>query len=592
MPANVYSGFCAASGFCRLNLFTAKDSGAQTVTCVTRDRKECRMKKVSRRRFLKQTGQAGLAIAAGSALGPFAVAQSERVTRVVIDSGRQIAPISPRLYGSFLEHLGRAIYEGIYDPKSKFADAQGFRTDVIAEVRRLGVPIVRYPGGNFVSGYHWLDGVGPKKDRPTVLDRAWNSIETNQFGTDEFIEWARMVGTEPLFGLNFGTGTAEDAAALVEYCNVPKGTKWSDLRRSYGHEQPYNVKYWCVGNEMDGPWQIGHMDARDYGMKAADAARQMRAVDPTVKLIACGSSGPFMPTYIDWDLTVLRHCYDVVDGISLHRYFGNDSETDHESSKYVAMNLAMDRQIEEIIDVCDTIRAEKRSDKQLFLSFDEWNVWYRARSGDAVDGHRTFAPHLLEEQYNLEDALVVGGLVNSLMRHSNRVQVSCLAQLVNVIAPIMTNENGILRQTIYYPYAWALKYAKGSALSLVPTGPGYEVATLGRPTESGGLTSPGFGMVQYLDVCAALDEANKTATFFVLNRDLQNEQELEINWHDLTPASVKAFETITGNDLKAINTFAEPNKVVPQTLQNPKVGARMSVKFPARSYSVLSLELS
>jgi alpha-L-arabinofuranosidase len=550
------------------------------------------MKKVSRRRFLKQAGQTGLAVAAAPALGRFAVAQTERVTRVAVDSGRQIAPVSPQLFGSFLEHLGRAIYEGIYEPGSKFADSDGFRTDVITEVRDLGVPIVRYPGGNFVSGYHWLDGVGPKKNRPTVLDRAWNTIETNQFGTDEFIEWARKVGTEPLFGLNFGTGTAEDAAALVEYCNVRKGTKWSDLRRSYGHEEPYGVKFWCVGNEMDGTWQIGHMDAKDYGMKAADAARQMRAVDPTVKLIACGSSGPFQPTYITWDVTVLEQCYDDVDGISLHRYFGNDSETNYESTKYVAMNLAMDRQIEEIIDVCDTVRAQKRSDKQLFLSFDEWNVWYRARSGDAVNGQRTVAPHLLEEKYNLEDALLVGGLCNSLMRHSDRVKVSCLAQLVNVIAPIMTNENGILRQTIYYPYSWALKYGRGNVLSLVPEGPGYEVASLGRPTESGGLPSPGFGQVQYLDVVATLDEEKKTANFFVLNRDLQNEQELEINFHDLTPAGVKAFETITGNDLKAINTFADPKKVIPQTVENPKVGSKMSVKLPARSYSVLSLSLT
>lgn len=550
------------------------------------------MKKVSRRRFLKQARQTGLAVAAAPALGKFAVAQVERVTRVTIDSGRQIASISPRLFGSFLEHLGRAIYGGIYEPGSKFADANGFRTDVMKEVRELGVPIIRYPGGNFVSGYHWLDGVGPKKNRPTVLDRAWNTTETNQFGTDEFIEWARKVGTEPLFGLNFGTGTAEDAAALVEYCNIPSGTKWSNLRRSYGHEEPYNVKYWCVGNEMDGPWQIGHMNAQEYGMKAADAARQMRVIDPSIKLIACGSSGPFMPTYIEWDLTVLQQCYDVVDGISLHRYWGNDAETNHDSSKYLAMNLSMDRQIQEIIDVCDTVRGEKRSDKQLFLSFDEWNVWYRARSGDALDGHRKQAPHLLEEPYNLEDALLVGGLANSLIRHSDRVKVACLAQLVNVIAPIMTNEDGILQQTIYYPYAWALKYGRGKALSLVLDGPGYEVDKLGAPIEAGGVPIPGFGKVNYLDVVATLDENAKTANFLVLNRDLQNEQELEIDWHDLTPASVKTFATVTGNDLKALNTFADPKKVVPQTVEAPKVGRKMSVKFPARSYSVLSVSLT
>jgi alpha-N-arabinofuranosidase len=550
------------------------------------------MNTVSRRRFLKKAGQTGMALAASSALGKFGLAQSApRSTRVTIDSVRQISEINPSLFGSFLEQLGRAIYEGIYDPKSKFADSNGFRTDVMKEIHDLGVPIVRWPGGNFVSGYHWLDGVGPKKDRPAVLDRAWNTLETNQFGTNEFITWARQVGTEPLFGLNFGTGSAEDAVALLEYCNVASGTKWSDLRRSHGYEQPHNVKYWCVGNEMDGPWQIGHMPAREYGIKATDAARQMRNLDSTIKLIACGSSGPFMPTYIEWDRTVLEECYDAVDGISLHHYWGNTEENFNDSSKYLAMNLAMDRQIEEIVAVCDTVRAHKRSGKQLFLSFDEWNVWYRARGGEFANGHGKPAPHLLEEPYNLEDAVLVGGLANSLMRHADRVKVACLAQLVNVIAPISTNADGILRHTIFYPYAWALKYGHGRSLSVAPEGPSYDVAKLGRPIEEIGLAAPGFGDVPYLDVVVTHDPGKNMAAVFVMNRDLVKEQELEINWHDLTPTKVLAFETITGTDLKAGNTFADPKKVVPQTLEYPKVGSKMTLKLPARSYSVLSLAL-
>jgi alpha-L-arabinofuranosidase len=546
---------------------------------------------LSRRGFLKHASQAGLAVAASSALGRFAIAQADGVTRIVIDSDRQIAPVSQFLFGSFLEHLGRAIYEGIYDPGSKLADSNGFRTDVMKEVQELRVPIIRYPGGNFVSGYHWLDGVGPRKNRPAVLDRAWNTLETNQFGTNDFITWARQAGAEPLFGLNFGTGSAEDAAALVEYCNVPKGTKWSELRRSHGYDQPHGVKYWCVGNEMDGPWQIGHMPAREYGIKAVDAARQMRAVDPSIKLVACGSSGPFMPTYIDWDRTVLEECYDEVDGISLHRYWGNDEETHRDSSIYLAMNLAMDRQIREIAAVCDTVQARKRSNKQLHLSFDEWNVWYRARGGDFANGHGKPAPHLLEEQYNLEDALLVGGLANSLIRHSDRVRIACLAQLVNVIAPLMTNETGVLRQTIYYPYAWALKYAHGRVLSINPEGPTYPVASLGRPVEAIGLPSPGFGDVPYLDVVATLDPEKKTANLLALNRDLEKPRTLEIAWHDATPSSVIVFETITGSDLKAINTFANPKRVVPQKLDNPRIGSKMSVDLPPRSYSVLSMAL-
>jgi alpha-N-arabinofuranosidase len=454
---------------------------------------------------------------------------------VIIDPGRRIAKLDRRLFGSFIEHLGRAVYEGIYQPGSKFADSNGFRKDVLDEVQQLGVPIVRYPGGNFVSGYNWLDGVGPKSNRPKVLDRAWNSLETNQFGTNEFITWCRAAGTEPLLGTNFGTGTAETTVALMEYCNVEKGTRWSDLRRQHGYEKPHNVKFWCLGNEMDGPWQIGHLPAREYGLKARDAARQMRSIDSSAQLIACGSSGPFMPTYLEWDRQMLEECYEEVDAISLHRYYGNAEETGGDTSKYLAMNLAMDRQIEEIIAVCDLVRGHKRSNKTLWLSFDEWNVWYRARSGKDVDGNRQAAPHLLEEVYNLEDALLVGGLINSLLRHSDRVRLACLAQLVNVIAPIRTNENGLVRQTIYYPYNWALRYARGNVLSLAPEGPTYEVARLGRPIEAGGWAMPGLGQVPYLDLAGTIDDVGKTATLFVLNRDLEKARELEVSWHEATP---------------------------------------------------------
>jgi alpha-N-arabinofuranosidase len=550
------------------------------------------MAEFSRRDFLKKGGLASIAIAiANSRLASTWAQTPSTTTRVVIDASRSTSAIDRRIFGSFLEHLGRAIYEGVYAPGTRLADANGFRTDVMKEIQSLGVTIVRYPGGNFVSGYHWLDGVGPRDKRPRVLDRAWNTLETNQFGTNEFITWAKQVGTEPLLGMNFGTGSAEMAAALVEYCNYPSGTKWSDLRREHGFEQPHNVKYWCLGNEMDGSWQIGHMGAREYGEKAVDAARQIRVIDPSVKLIACGSSGPFMPTYLEWDQQVLEACYDLADGISLHRYWGNTQETGAESSRYLAMNLTMDRQIEEITAVCDLVRGKRRTNKTLFLSFDEWNVWYRARSGDAVNGHGKRAPHLLEEVYNLEDALLVGGLVNSLIRHSDRVKVACLAQLINVIAPLMTNDNGVLRQTIYYPYAWALQHARGRALQIAPEGPTYEAGPLGRPTQTIGITGASLGSVPYLDVVATFDQDRKMAALFILNRDLEKPRELEITWHDVTPKKVSTCQTITGNDLKAVNTFEQPNRVVPQNLDAPKLGSKMTFQVPPRSYTVIALDL-
>ena len=532
----------------------------------------------SRRRFLQTASTAGLAWSASSTFGRLLSAQTSssagQPARIFVDTRRTIAAIDRNLFGSFLEHLGRAIYEGIYDPGSKLSDANGFRKDVMDEIRKLGVPIIRYPGGNFVSGYNWLDGVGPKQDRPRVLDKAWNSMNSNQFGTNEFMQWCKAAGTEPLMGLNLGTGTTEQAAALVEYCNVDKGTKWSDLRRKHGYSDPYNVRRWCLGNEMDGPWQIGHMTATEYGMKAQDCARQMRYVDHSLQLIACGSSGPLMPTYLEWDREVLEQCYDYVDGLSLHRYFGNTKEeTGGDSSKFLALNLTMDRQISETLAVCDLVRGHKRSPKKLWLSFDEWNVWYRERNGDAVDGRRHDAPHLLEEIYNLEDALLVGGLIITLLRNADRVRLACLAQLVNVIAPIMTNSNGLFRQTIYYPYSWALQFARGNVLNVLIESPTYEVA--------------GMDQVPYLDAAATVT-ANGETSLFILNRDLSNSHEVEVVWEDKPTTRAIASQVLTGNDLKAVNGFDSPHKVEPQPFDKPTT-SNGSTKFevPARSYTVV-----
>jgi alpha-L-arabinofuranosidase len=540
----------------------------------------------SRRRFLQQASGAGMACSATALFGGLPhrfLADRQAVAstpaRVYVDTRRIISPIDRNLFGSFLEHLGRAIYEGIYDPGSKLADANGFRKDVLSEIHQLGVPIIRYPGGNFVSGYNWLDGVGPKQSRPRVLDKAWNTLESNQFGTNEFLAWCKAVGTLPLMGLNLGTGTTEEAAALVEYCNVDKGTKWSDLRRQHGVADPWKVEHWCLGNEMDGPWQIGHMSATEYGQKAQDAARQMHYVDPSLKLIACGSSGPGMRTYLEWDREVLEQCYDYVDGLSLHRYFGNwDRDSGGDTAKYLALNLSMEKQISESLAVCDLVRGHKRSPKKLWLSFDEWNVWYRTTGGNDVNGQRKEAPHLLEEVYNLEDALLVGGLINSLLRNADRVKLACLAQLVNVIAPIMTNATGLFRQTIYYPYSWALQFAKGDVLNLQVESSTYDV--------------PGMDKVAHLDVAGSLNHDDGNLCLFVLNRDLLKPHQVEVVWEDAAPGRAASASVLTGDDLKASNSFAAPQKVAPQPFTAPAVsGGRTTFEVPARSYTVIQWAL-
>jgi alpha-N-arabinofuranosidase len=559
------------------------------------------MDSVSRRRFLETASKTGIGVACGAGLacgaelafgssvawgediasaeGGFpqtAAAATRDAARIYVDTKRTIAQLDRNLFGSFLEHLGRAIYEGVYDPQSKLADSNGFRKDVLEEIRKLGVPIIRYPGGNFVSGYNWLDGIGPKENRPPVLDKAWNSVNSNRFGTDEFLAWCRAANTEPLLAVNLGTGTPEEAAALVEYCNVAKGTRWSDLRRKNGVAEPYKVQHWCLGNEMDGPWQIGHMSASEYGAKAADAGRQMRYIDGSLKLVACGSSGPGMPTYLEWDRQVLEECYDYVDAISLHRYLGNSNETGGDYGKFLTLNLSMEKQIEEVGAVCDYVRGRKRSPKKLWLSFDEWNVWYRARGGAAVNGNRQSAPHLLEEIYDLGDALLVGGMLNSLIRKADRVKIGCLAQLVNVIAPMMTNANGLYRQTIYYPYSWALQGARGSVLEVLVESPTHEVSGAG---------------VASVDVAATFESAGGNLAIFILNRDVAKPHEVQILWEDGAPHFVNS-QILTGSDLKATNTFESPNRVVPQPGPKPSAAATSAtLQAPAQSYTMLQFKV-
>jgi alpha-L-arabinofuranosidase len=541
---------------------------------------------LTRRTFLSRIGATGTLAAAAPWLLPVGYTQTARGPAHAFLRGMPgRVDFDRRLLGSFLEHLGRAVYTGVYAPGSRHADAKGFRTDVAREVKALGVPMVRYPGGNFVSGYNWLDGVGPKAQRPTVLERAWNSIESNQFGTNEFVEWCGMVGAEPLLGMNFGTGSVEMAIAYVEYCNLDRGTRWSELRRAHGYDRPHNVRYWCLGNEMDGPWQIGQLQAREYGRKARDAAKQMRVIDPELRLIACGSSGTFMPTYLTWDREVLEECYDQVDGISLHAYYGNTKEwSGNSTARFLAMNLDMDRHIHEVAAVCDYVQGLQKSSKRLWLSFDEWNVWYRARDANATDGKRGAAPPLLEEVYNLEDALLVGGFLNTLLRNSDRVRVGCLAQLVNVIAPLVTNDSGVLRQSTYYPYNWALRYARGRVLDL-------RVESETYPIKAAGLQADFAreGTMPFVDLVATIDDAAHQAAVLVLNRDLEGERELVLEWEDVVPTRVLACETLTGADLKAVNTFDNPGRVVPQKLEPPAAGRRMTFKLPPRSYTVVHL---
>ncbi|MFO7898457.1 MAG: alpha-N-arabinofuranosidase, partial [Planctomycetota bacterium] len=377
--------------------------------------------------------------------------------RVVLDRDFVIGEVDPRLFGGFVEHMGRCVYEGIYEPDHPTADEDGFRTDVLELVRELGMPVVRYPGGNFVSGYNWEDGVG-QEARPRRVDLAWKSTEPNTFGTNEFVTWCRKAGAEPMLAVNLGTRGPDAARNLVEYCNHPGGSAWSDLRRKHGFEEPHAVKLWCLGNEVDGPWQMGHKTADEYGRVACETAKLMKGVDPDIELVACGSSGRGMPTFGDWERTVLDHTLDHVEYISLHTYYGKG---DGDTATYLARPAEMGDYIDAVVATCDHVAARRRSSKQAMLSFDEWNVWQRGPDRPKPEPW-AFAPHLAEGAYTVEDALVVGGMLITLLNHCDRVRVACIAQVVNVLGPIMTAAGGpAWRNTIFFPFADASRLGRG-----------------------------------------------------------------------------------------------------------------------------------
>ncbi|MFT4029143.1 MAG: alpha-L-arabinofuranosidase C-terminal domain-containing protein [Protaetiibacter sp.] len=489
-------------------------------------------------------------------------------SRMSIDPGVVVAPVSPRLFGTLVEHMGRCVYGGVFDPGDANADATGIRLDVARLAREAGVGVVRYPGGNFVSGYDWQEGVGP--ERTPRLDLAWRSIEPNTFGLHEFMDWMDRVGAEPMLAANLGTRGVAEAVELVEYANLPGGTRFADLRRANGREEPYGVRLWCLGNEMDGPWQIGHRSAAEYGSDAAQAARAMKLVDPAIELVVCGSSHDRMPTFGEWERTVLEQAYDDVDYISLHRYY---EKTGDDRVGYLASGLGMDAFIDTVVGICDEVGAARGSDKKIRLSFDEWNVEIRVQ--DPEHGWE-FAPRLSEDVHSLEDAVVIGGLLISLLRHADRVAVACFAQLVNVMALIRTEPGVAWTQPSFFPFALTAQHARGEVLQVA--------ATADRL-----VSSPTRGDVEPVDAIATHDPADGAIAVFAVNRGIDEEARLEV----VVPAGLRVVEHVVLADENpdAVNTAEDPDRVVPRPSGEHAVdGALLTVTLPAASWTMIRLE--
>ncbi|MFN3648206.1 MAG: alpha-N-arabinofuranosidase [Armatimonadota bacterium] len=493
---------------------------------------------------------------------------------LTLDRDFVVSEVDPRLFGGFVEHLGRHIYTGIYEPEHPTADEHGFRQDVVELVRELRMPIMRYPGGNFVSGYRWEDGVGPRERRPKRLDLAWGGLEPNLIGTNEFADWCKQVGSVPMLAVNLGTRGPEEAQALVEYCNHPGGTYYSDLRREHGYLEPHGIKVWCLGNEMDGPWQMVQKTAWEYGRLANESAKLMKWTDPTIETVLCGSSGRTMKTFGSWEWESLQQAYETTDYLSLHTYYGNTTD---DTAAFLAKPEEMGDFIREGIALCDAVRALKRSKKFVHLSFDEWNVWRQTRDLVTPGEKWTAGRPQLEQQYNMEDALVVGGMLITLLTHADRVRIGCIAQVVNAIAPIMTEPAGrIWKQPTYHPFLAASHLGRGTVLQSLVHAPGYECSHRDD--------------VPVVQLASVADEYGLTV--FAVNRE-PNGQPVRLS------AALRRFDRIrtarhqvlTHADLKATNSADEPEKVAPRMVDAPTLeGDGFTAELPPYSWNVLRFE--
>lgn len=476
-----------------------------------------------------------------------------------LSAARRIAAVDPRVYSSFIEHMGRAVYTGIYEPDHPTADPWGFRRDVADLIRPLKLSHIRYPGGNFLSGYRWRDGVGPKDRRPVRPDLAWSALEPNQVGTDEFLQWCERLGVEPMLAVNLGTGTPQDAVDLLEYVNGDLPTANARLRRENGHAAPYGVKLWCLGNEMDGPWQIGSKTAEEYARAACETAKMMKWLDPSIQLVACGSSYRAMPTFGQWERTVLERCYEHIDFLSLHQYYQNN---DGDVPSFLARSLEMEDSIRIIAGLCREVKKEKGSEHDVFLSFDEWNVWYHFQKAGKEPPKWTVARPIEEEDFDGLDTLVVGCMLNALLRNVDVVKISCLAQLVNVIAPIMTEPGGrAWVQGIYYPFLCASTYGRGVSLAAEVDAPRYDCAA--------------WKDVPYLD-CAAVAGEDGSATLFLVNRSQTEPLETALLPEGFPGLEAVSHSTLCGCQIKELPCGRAP-------------GGGFSLRLPPLSWNMVRL---
>jgi alpha-N-arabinofuranosidase len=476
---------------------------------------------------------------------------------IKIDPDRKIGAIDPNIYGSFLESPRR----GLYEPSSQFADENGFRKDLIDLIKELKVPVIRWPGGNFASGYDWEDGIGPKDKRPEKLDLAWNRIENNQMGTDEYVKFCKLIGAENFVCINAGTGTLDDARHWVEYCNYPKGTYYSDLRRKYGNEEPFKVKYWALGNETDGPWQLGHKNKEDYVKFATEAAKLIQLADKNIKLIASGSSNyPLVSAdydphdgWIDWNDYVLDHMVGSIDYISIHRYATQALRglKDQGFANLMSLGLEIDKKIEIVKGLIEKAMAKSGSNRPVYISFDEYSAG----------------------RNNLTASLMLAQHLNSFIRHADIVKMANITFLTSLVG---SSPDGDFKNTLFYPFYLYSNNCQGISLDVYTSCEKY--------------SNELFKEIPYLDVSASLNESTKMVVVNVINKNETKAiaTDIVLQSGDYT-GSAKAHE-INGETINSTNTKTQEDVKIVTTDIKFK-GNTIRYSFPAHSLTQLEIPL-
>jgi alpha-L-arabinofuranosidase len=485
------------------------------------------------------------------------------VTRIVVDPARELGDLDRNVFGGFIEHLGRCIYGGIYDEGSPLADTRGFRQDVLELLRDLRMGVLRWPGGNFASNYHWTDGIGPPDARPRRTELAWGGEESNRFGTDEFLAYCAHLGTSPYICLNMGTGTLAEALAWIEYCNSGGQTEWARRRRENGQAEPYRVRYWALGNEMYGDWQVGAMSAEEYVATATRWARAIRMVDPEAILVSCGMNG-----WNDWDAAVIDGLAPHVDLHSLHIYTGTDEYWPNVLAPHQA-----ERAIRSAAALIDRVAYVKKIARPPRLAYDEWNVWYRADDG------------LLEERYDFSDALAVATYLNIFVRNCRRVRMANLAQLVNAIAPIVTSPEAAVVQPIYYPVLLHARAALDVAVDCHVTGPTVD-GPAGEPHGRWPHRVADLGPFTVIDASATASADRGKLSVTLVNRGLDAES-TQILLRDRAFDGAAEITIVTAEDGRAARVLPDvAGASVTEGSEKP-AGALLSVTLPPQSFAVI-----